>query len=277
MVVNFYSNHIGMGDASSPVMQVNQNKGPESHVVTEQNVYDGRNWQENSSSSSRSSPDHPEFPAAQQQAAHQLQSVSKVLSSTSPESSRDPADVLLKIFPYLDPVVLGSVLKNCQGDLLKAVEILSPHSMTRLREVKPNSVDHLDVPPASFARHLSAFSMPNRGIDQPPCTCCHRSGTRKYIEFMPTNRMEMLKYNQMMHRIADHDARNQECRSHINYFMSFQDASSKFMNEIPARRHSDSAERMNIRESFCLECKAPARPQDLFCRACGARISKTVH
>lgn len=267
-----------MGEANSPIMQVNHSKGHENHVENESNMYDNRNWQDNSSSSSRSSPDHHEFPSAQQQPTHQFPSGPQVFSAAPPESSRDPTNVLLKIFPYLDPVVLGSVLKNCQGDLLKAVEILSPHSMTRLREVKPNNTDHIDLPPASFARHLSAFSLPNRGIEQPPCMCCHRNGMRKFVEFTPTNRLEMLKYNQMMHRIADRDTRNPECRSHINYFMSLQDASNKYMNEVPPRRPSEINERVKIGEPlFCVECKAPARPQDLFCRACGARISKTVH
>ena len=256
-------------------MQANGNKSLESPVENDQIIYEGRNWQDSNTSSTRSSPEHHDFP--QQQTVHQFPSATKLFSSASSESSRDPADVLMKIFPYLDPIVLSSVLKNCQGDLLKAVEILSPHSMTRLREVKPNTADHMDVQTASFARHLSAFSSPNRGIEQPPCTCCHRNGIRKYAEFMPTNRMEMLKYNQMMHRIADHDARNQECRSHMNYFLSFQDASKKFMNEIPPRRHSENNDRMNMGEPVCVECKAVARPHDLFCRACGARISKTVH
>ena len=267
-----------MGEANSPIMQVNHNKGHENHAENDPNVYDSRTWQDNNSSSSRSSPEHHDFPAAQQQAIHQFPSGPQMFQAASSEGSRDPGDVLLKIFPYLDPVVLGSVLKNCQGDLLKAVEILSPHSMTRLREVKPNNADYMDLPPASFARHLSAFSLPNRGIEQPPCTCCHRNGMRKYIEFMPANRLDMLKYNHVMHRsAADHDASSQECRSHFNYFMSLQDTSSKFMTEMPHRRPIEVSERVKIGERACVECKAPARPQDLFCRACGARISKAVH
>lgn len=283
-----------MAEPHSPVLQTNSNKPFENHTDNDQNLYDSsRNWQD-SSNSSTSSPDHQDFSPAQTQQPqhpHQLPTAAQIFSSSaSSEASRDPTDVLMKIFPYLDPIVLSSVLKNCQGDLLKAVEILSPHSMTRLREVKPNSSEHVETPPGSFARQLSAFTSPSRVTEQPPCTCCHRSpginGIRKYADFMPTNRHEMMKYHQMMHRIGDHDARshsssnrNQECRSHMNYLFSIQDANKKFMNEISTRRHIgvENNAGMNLGGAMCVECKSPARPHDLFCRACGARISKTVH
>ncbi|XP_065059725.1 doublesex and mab-3 related transcription factor 3, truncated-like [Rhopilema esculentum] len=267
---------LGMPEGNGPSIQGSSSNGFESHLENEQNMYDNRNWHE-SKSSTRSSPEQHDYPP-QPAPPLPFSAASKLFASSPSESSKDPAEVLMKIFPYLDPVVLGSVLKNCQGDLLKAVEILSPHSMTRLREVKPNSKEHIEIPPATFARHLSAFSSPNRGIEQPPCTCCHRNGVRKFSDYMPSNRMEMMKYNRMMHRITDHDVRKADCRGHVNYFLSLQESSEKFANDIPPRRHigHENNDRLSIGEPICFECKAPARPQDLFCRACGARIAKAV-
>ena len=258
----------------------NVTNGFESQHEDDPSVFENPGWHDSNSSSTRSSPEAREFPPLPppQGASLPFQSSSKLYAASPPETSKDPADVLLKIFPYLDPAVLRSVLKNCHGDLLKAVEILSPHSMTRLREVRPSGKEYIEQPSAPFTRHISAFSLPGRGIEQ-PCTCCQRTGFRGYMDNMPAGRMELMKYKHMMQRVADHDVRSQQCRTHLNYFLSLQDANKRLANEVASRRliRVEDSEHKSMPEPVCFDCKAPARPQDLFCRSCGARIAKTLN
>ncbi len=193
------------------------------------------------------------------------------------ECNRDPTEVLLKIFPYLDPVILRSVLVNCQGNLLKAVEILSPHSMTRLKEVKPNGVQSSEVARSHYARHhLSAFQPPNRFGTQMPCRCCDRN------DLMHTQQpcIEKKRYS-LLTRDNLHRATDQEIQpSYIDYFFSVQNTTNKYADDLSVSRPMNF-ERHHLAsrsfEAICFECKTPSRPQDMFCRVCGARISKSAN
>ncbi len=223
-------------------------------------------WQENHNTSESTI----ESPEMSQPMESPISTASNLLRSA--DCNKDPSEILLKIFPYLDPTILRSVLVNCHGNLLKAVEILSPHSMTRLKEIKPKRLDgHAAASLANYARQISAFQPPSR-MDPAACRCCVR-GSSLHGE---RDRHLMSKREATLPHTAEHDLHVQQKRKYFDYFLSLQNMNKRFANSIPVSRSVglDVRSRPSFVETFCSECKAPSRPQDMFCRICGARITK---
>eukprot|EP00794_Sanderia_malayensis_P013699 gene13699-15127_t len=84
----------------------------EDESVAESQV-DSDSWQDSSKRTTRTPQDMP-LPHINAQMPIAVSPCLLRSPSSSDHKNKDPADILLKIFPYLDPVVLRSVLVNCQ-------------------------------------------------------------------------------------------------------------------------------------------------------------------
>lgn len=268
---NLIKRRLSLGIDEPTSAGMNTSDAFDARLENNQSLFDNQSWQDNHSN--RSSPDKLDMTQSNLIPVPAAPTV-----FFSPEGNKDPAEVLVKIFPYLDPVILRSVLSNCQGDLLKAVEILSPHSMTRLKEVKPNHADNSDASPAR--RQFSAFQPANRCDALRPCQCCDVDSPLGFQQCFEKKQFEaMQQQRHLFHRFAEPEKRIHPRRSYFDYFVSLQNMNKKFLNDVAVSRfvNSDLCPRGTAEEQICLECKTVSRPRDLFCRVCGARIAKTIN
>eukprot|EP00794_Sanderia_malayensis_P013709 gene13709-15137_t len=216
----------------------------EDESVAESQV-DSDSWQDSSKRITRTPQDMP-LPHINAQMPIAVSPCLLRSPSSSDHKNKDPADILLKIFPYLDPVVLRSVLVNCQGNLLKAVEILSPHSMTRLKEIKPTGIKDIQPIHTYTARQTSAFQPPNRHTiaTQLPCRCCDkrnglmhaaqvRTDDHRFSTMMLPSREHHLNHR---HQNFHHQPRHEFQSTYFDYFLSLQD--KKFANDVPSVNRS---------------------------------------
>ena len=183
----------------------------------------------------------------------------------------DPSKVLIKIFPYLDPVILNSVLRNCQGDLVRAIEILSPHSMTKLSDVRRDYTERSTERQSEQPGMRSAFS-PARGM-QGHKTCTYDKGPLGHLYpncFVPLSSCDLTNHKYSVGR-----SYRSSFGDYFRYLTPLEQSGKVSVYSQSGTNYENNEQLKNIRIDetlICKECKSPARSDDQFCRGCGMKL-----